>query len=326
MGIVEKYFEALNSIPAPGAGCHPNLLSVANFGIMAGFSEREIFNHIRGSIPTGSRHVSDREICDAVNRAAEDHMPIILPTGERYQRYRPPKKSDTLIHNVDVVLQGIIKQSTISNAAAVIKSSPICIDRKAKNQTADFLSFMFDHDDLLFIGDRYEKGVIGENIRTAMDWIKHFQSDGVVGPFIIVNPLSGQLEKRKSGDGESLRGDNNVCNFRFCLVEFDNLSFEDQIKFWDAVALPVAALVHSAGKSIHAWINIQKIANICSLEDWQREIEQKLYRQYLIPLGVDPACSNPSRLSRLPGYFRDKTNKYQELLWLASQGKKDWKQ
>ena len=144
-----------------------------------------------------------------------------------------------------------------------------------------------------------------------------FQSGGKSAPFIIINPLSGQLAPKKGGDGETFRGDGNIKSFLYCLVEFDNLSREDQIRFWTSPAvkeLPIVALVDSGGKSIHGWI---KILNINSINNWQQEIRQKLYEQGLIPLSVDSACSNPARLSRLPGHLRD-TGKYQKILWLAN--------
>ncbi len=171
---------------------------------------------------------------------------------------------------------------------------------------------MFEPSDLLFIGERLEPGIIGQNIRTAAAWIKFFQSGGKTAPFIIINPFTGKPAPKKGGDGETFRGDNNINSFRYCLVEFDNLNREEQIRFWTAAKLPIMALMDSGGKSIHGWI---KLTNINSISDWQREIKQKLYDQYLIPLGVDPACSNPARLSRLPGHLRD-TGKYQRILWL----------
>jgi hypothetical protein len=195
--------------------------------------------------------------------------------------------------------------------------SPVRLDWLPADDTVNFLLAMFAADDLIFIGERLEPGIIGQNIRTVAVWINFFQSGGKSAPFIIINPLSGQLAPKKGGDGETFRGDGNIKSFLYCLVEFDNLSREDQIRFWTSPAvkeLPIVALVDSGGKSIHGWI---KILNINSINNWQQEIRQKLYEQGLIPLSVDSACSNPARLSRLPGHLRD-TGKYQKILWLAN--------
>ena len=304
MSAHEKYIDKLNSMPAPGTGCHPSLLSAANLGVLADIPPEEIFSEIRGSIPAGKRKVSDKEINEAIIRAAKDNCNITLPNGERYRRYIPPK-SKPIIKDSKATLQRILEQSNISEEVDLWEKSPIRIGWPPEDDPINFLLVMFEPSDLLFIGERLEPGIIGQNIRTAAAWIKFFQSGGKTAPFIIINPFTGKPAPKKGGDGETFRGDNNINSFRYCLVEFDNLNREEQIRFWTAAKLPIMALMDSGGKSIHGWI---KLTNINSISDWQREIKQKLYDQYLIPLGVDPACSNPARLSRLPGHYAIQEN------------------
>jgi hypothetical protein len=99
------------------------------------------------------------------------------------------------------------------------------------------------------------------------------------------------------------------------------MSREDQIKFWAAVKLPVCALIDSGGKSIHGWIDVQRLVNVDSPERWETEIKQRLYDRILKPMGVDGACSNPARLSRLPGHHRTEKEARQRILWLSAEGK-----
>ena len=308
----EKYTEKLNRLPAPGTGCHPALLGAANVGAFAGIPAEETFADIRASIPRGKRKISDKEILDAVSRAYRENRNIILPNGEKYRRYAP-RKTEPLVHDGKTALRRIIEQSNITDEADLWELSEIRLDWKRKADTINFLSRMFEPADMVFIGNREESGIVGQNIRSVKDWIDYFQAGGGTAPFIIVNPLTGKAAPKKTGDGETFRGDGNVQTFRYCLVEFDNLSRENQIRFWTAARLPKAALVDSGGKSIHAWL---RLSGIKSMEDWQREIRQELYEQHLIPLGVDSACSNPARLSRLPGHLRDNGN-HQKILWLA---------
>lgn len=89
------------------------------------------------------------------------------------------------------------------------------------------------------------------------------------------------------------------------VAEFDNLNRHDQLAFWASIPLPVTALIDSGGKSIHALISIQGVSS-CS--EWKKRVEDGLYARYLVPLGVDPACRNEARLSRLPGHYRDGNN------------------
>jgi hypothetical protein len=187
------------------------------------------------------------------------------------------------------------------------------IDWTPEEDSWRFLNIMFDSTDLIFIGDRHEAGLIGENIRTAAEWIEFFQNGGTAGPFILINPLSGEPAPRKNGDGETYRGDGCIAACRYALGEFDNLSFEDQVAFWTGAKLPIKALVHSGGKSVHAWLKV----DMPDADAWDREIRDKLYRRALIPIGVDSACQNPARLARLPGCRRG--DQWQRLLYFKGE-------
>lgn len=183
------------------------------------------------------------------------------------------------------------------------------------------LETLYEPDDVIWIGERHQAGIVGDTIRTVAEWITHFRNRGKTAPHIIVNPLTGTLAPKKSGDGETLRGDFNVTVYRHCVVEFDEISREDQIKFWSAVKLPIVALIDSGGKSIHAWLQVSKLAQVETFDQWATEIKGRLYDRLLIPLGVDGACSNPARLSRLPGCFRQEKQAWQRLLWLSPEGR-----
>lgn len=185
------------------------------------------------------------------------------------------------------------------------------------NDAILLLETLFRPDDLLFIGERFD----ADTIKTAGEWIIHIKNGGNTGPHIIPNPLTGTPAPTKSGDKATLRGDGNIRSYRYCVAEFDALGREEQIRFWSAVKLPVVALIDSGGKSIHAWIDVQKLARVTTADEWQQQVKIRLYDQILNPLGVDAACSNPARLSRLPGHFRAETGAFQRLLWLSPEGR-----
>jgi hypothetical protein len=182
------------------------------------------------------------------------------------------------------------------------------------------LTTLFNPGDSIFVGNRYDDGVIGQSIRTAAAWIEFFKAGGAAGPYIITNTFTGQPAPKKNNEGDSYRCDGAIKSFRHCLVEFDNLSREDQIRFWSAAKLPILALIDSGGKSIHAWLDVQKLAAVKNCDEWEQRIKNGLYEKALVPLGVDRACCNPSRLSRLPGYFRAEKGRFQRLLWLSPEG------
>jgi hypothetical protein len=308
-----KYANALNSIPAPGtgSGCHGSLLSAANYGVMAKVEPQRIHDDIRSSIPYGGRTVSDREISDTIRKALSDHK-----GGD----FTPQPRPKPVVSNGKAALQKIISQANINTDVDLWESSPIRLLDDLKHDTALFLETLYKLNDFIFIGDRIQAGILGDTIRRAGDWINYFENDGKTAPHIVINPLTGMAAPTKSGDKETMRGDGCVKDFRFCLVEFDDLSREDQIRFWCAVKLPICALIDSGGKSIHGWLDVKKLSKVETAEQWESEIKGRLYERILKPLGVDGACSNPARLSRLPGHFRNEKS-MQKILWLSPEGR-----
>ena len=81
--------------------------------------------------------------------------------------------------------------------------------------------------------------------------------------------------------------------------------------------MPVTTIIDSGGKSLHAWLRV----DIPDRKAWDKEVAGKLYNKHtgmLCLLGADPACKNPSRLSRMPGHIRNSTGSIQKLLYLKS--------
>jgi len=308
--MIKKYSDYV--IPAPGNGCHTAILGKANLGAAAGLSPERVFEDIRKSLPAGSRRVPDREIEVTVKKAYSD---VGKDTAKVYS------KAKTAVKDGKAALRRIIEQGRYRDEASIREASEIRIEWAREMEAAVFIESMFPAEAFLFIGDFYDLGVIGKNIRRADEWVHFFQDGGKAGPFIIINPLSGNTALKKSGDGETFRGDLNVKSYLHCLVEFDHLSHEDQFAFWSGFKLPVKALVDTGGKSIHAWLDVSKLASVQTPEEWDRDIKRRLYDENLIPMGVDGACKNPARLSRLPGCDRPDKGTIQRLIWFSREGR-----
>lgn len=109
------------------------------------------------------------------------------------------------------------------------------------------------------------------------------------GAWVRFNPLDG--------NGVS---DSNVTAYRFALVESDELSIERQYAVYRKLELPIAALVHSGNKSLHAIVRIEAP----DFPEYQRRVDMlyKVCKQN--GLAIDRQNRNPSRLSRLPGATR----------------------
>jgi hypothetical protein len=306
---LSKYRNRLSCIPTPGGnGCHPALLGTANLGILAGLAAEQIFSDIRSTIPGGTRRISDREIQEAINKAMQDH---------NGGTYTPRTRPAPFAQDGKAALQRIINQGKISDEAYLWEASPLRLWEEPQDDRALLIDNLFLPDDLIFIGERHQTGIIGSTIRTALEWINHLKNGEQGGPFIIINPLNGIPAPTKTGDKPTLRGDGNISTYRYAMAEFDGLNREDQIRFWSAVKLPIVALIDSGGKSVHAWLQVSKLAQV----ETSDEIKGRLYDRILTPLGIDAAYSNPARLSRLPGHFREEKQAYQRLLWLSSEGR-----
>ena len=111
------------------------------------------------------------------------------------------------------------------------------------------------------------------------------QCDG--GGWLRMNPL----------DGRGIT-DANVAAFRFALVECDSIPLPLQIALLAKLPLPIAAIIASGGRSVHAWVEVNS-----SGPDEYRTIVAKMLRT-LAHCGVDTNNKNPSRLSRMPGARR----------------------
>jgi hypothetical protein len=93
--------------------------------------------------------------------------------------------------------------------------------------------------------------------------------------------------------------DVNVTAFRFALVESDTLPLELQLPLFARLPLPVAAVIGSGGRSVHAWVKV----DARDADEYRATVAQML--ALLARFGVDGKNKNPSRLSRLPGARRE---------------------
>jgi RecA-family ATPase len=128
------------------------------------------------------------------------------------------------------------------------------------------------------------------------------------GAWIRPNPL----------DGKGIKNEN-VTKHNYVLVESDDLPIDEQIALFKKYKLPIAAMVYSGGKSIHAIVHI----DAKNKEEYRQRVEF-LY-SFLEKKGVsiDKQNKNPSRLSRMPGVTR---NGKRQALLATNIGKKTWQE
>jgi len=142
----------------------------------------------------------------------------------------------------------------------------------------------------------------GQYDRTAKELIdllkKHPDDIGAVigdwkdesGAWIRFNPV----------DGSGVKNDN-ITRFSYALVESDNIPIPEQDAIYRKFELPIACLVHSGSRSLHAIVRVD--AN--DAEEYRKRVEYLYGFLDKNGLKVDTANRNPSRLSRLPGVTRN---------------------
>ena len=133
-----------------------------------------------------------------------------------------------------------------------------------------------------------------DDIIADLKKFKNFDAFGSIndeaGAWIRINPLDGKGA-----------GDKNVTRYTYALAEADDMPIEEQKKLLINLKLPIAALVESGGKSVHAVVRVGA-SNKNEYEQRVRLLFSELAKHNFV---VDTNNANPSRLSRMPGVMRN---------------------
>jgi hypothetical protein len=129
------------------------------------------------------------------------------------------------------------------------------------------------------------------------DWLRSIREHGapqsLAGAWIRPNPV------KQHGSGKNgAVCDSDVTSFRFCLLESDDLPLELQLSLWARLPLPIAAIIDSGGRSVHAWVRLD-----CDSDEEYQSLVGRIYTR-LAQFGLCLSNKNASRLSRLPGAQR----------------------
>lgn len=127
-----------------------------------------------------------------------------------------------------------------------------------------------------------------------------------VGAWIRFNPLDGKGVKNE-----------NVTEFRYALVESDTMDISAQKAIITELELPVAALVYSGKKSLHAIVKV----DASTYEEYKKRVDYLYNVCNKNGLKLDIQNRNPSRLSRMPGVMRNGKKQY---LLDTNIGKENW--
>ena len=154
--------------------------------------------------------------------------------------------------------------------------------------------------------------------RTAGELIEQLKKcGGDIGKVIgDCNPQAGAWIRFNPLDGKGIKNEN-VTDFRYALVESDSTEIGKQNAIIRELELPVAALVFSGKKSVHAIVRIEA----GDYAEYKKRVDYLYKICHKNGLEIDVQNKNPSRLSRMPGVIR---NGHKQFLMATNIGKKSW--
>lgn len=302
MSAASKYQDALASVPPSGAGqTHAWIFSTANLAALSGLSANEAQRSIEDAL--GARANGKRqEIRVSIEKAFREHG-----DGDAWGSWRDVRFDKPSPAPLPKTFQSFVEASAGLGEADLWELSPVhpaWPPEEGWKDAVTHLRALFRPDELVACGDTYRK-----QVRTRAEWCARFKRGVEIPPLVVVNPLLPEGGATKDGKPSAVC-DNAVADHRHCLVEFDGVGYEEQIRFWLGFGLEhVRSITFSGNKSLHAVLRV----DAGDATRWEESVKP-LYERF-VRMGADRNCKNPSRTTRLAGAVRADTGKFQKLLF-----------
>ena len=197
-----------------------------------------------------------------------------------------------------------------------------------KAQIIKYLDTLFDADENVgYVTDCWQnddgrnlpkKGSYDRTAGQLIQELSRLEDDDIGAVFGDYNPEVGAWIRFNPLDGQGVKN-SNVTDFRYALVESDSVDISTQNTLIRELELPVAALVYSGGKSVHAIVRV----DAADAAEYRKRVEYLYTVCKKNGLAVDEQNKNPSRLSRMPGVMRNGKKQY---LLDINIGKQSWAQ
>ncbi len=201
------------------------------------------------------------------------------------------------------------------------------VEPEAWNQVADlvkYLEILFEaSENVGYVVESWEKD--GKHLptkgcwdRTAGELIQQLnQCNGDIGAVLgDYKPEVGAWIRFNPLDGHGVKNEN-VSEFKYSLVESDDMDIDQQNAIIRQLELPVSCLVHSGGKSLHAIVKV----DAADYDEYRKRVDYLYTVCRKNGLKIDSQNRNPSRLSRMPGVMR---NGHKQFLVDTNIGKESW--
>ena len=275
--------DLIASPPAHGGGVHQWLFRVAR-QLHIHRDEQSIIHLLAAATDGCGRHVPHREIVAAVKGAASCAY-IPGSTSSSVDRPAKPKWPE-----LNATARAKAIQSASMDLASLWEASPIrCVSGEIDAEW--IIDELFPGNPLLCVGHASDDFTTAP--REALRGLLSEMS------LIVPSPMSAFKGARKSDGKLSAHTLSNTGPRCYLVTEFDSGSQDEQAALiWHLKPFaPLVAVVHSGGKSLHAWWHCQGI---------DTAVVHRFF-SYAVSLGADPATWTRSQFVRLPeGWRADK--------------------
>ena len=119
------------------------------------------------------------------------------------------------------------------------------------------------------------------------------------------NPEAGAWIRFNPLDGNGCKNEN-VTDYRYALVESDHMEIDQQNAILRELELPIACLVYSGKKSLHAIVRV----DAADYSEYRKRVDYLYEVCQKNGIDVDTQNRNPSRLSRMPGVERGEKKQF----------------
>ena len=240
------------------------------------------------------------------NEALSFDSMVLVTTPEQYQ----------------VVDKNWIEESDVH----IPKSYPL---EQRKQDIVTYLTTLFEPEEYVgyvvntfALPDGKQSPTMGNYSRTVQQILDGIngttQLENVFGTF---NKEMGAWIRFNPIDGKGVKNDN-VTAFRYMLLESDNMSLGKQKAILEQLELPIAAMVFSGGKSIHAIVKVDAY----SYEEYRKRVDFIYSIAQKNGFKPDKKNRNPSRLSRMPGVMRDGKPQFLMATNIGKENYKEWEE
>ena len=240
------------------------------------------------------------------NEALSFDSMVLATTPEQYQ----------------VVDKNWIEESDVT----IPKSYPL---EQRKQDIVTYLTTLFEPEEYVgyvvntfALPDGKQSPTMGNYSRTVQQILDGIngttQLENVFGTF---NKEMGAWIRFNPIDGKGVKNDN-VTAFRYMLLESDNMSLGKQKAILEQLELPIAAMVFSGGKSIHAIVKVDAY----SYEEYRKRVDFIYSIAQKNGFKPDKKNRNPSRLSRMPGVMRDGNPQFLMATNIGKENYKEWEE